>query len=471
MLDAESAQSPEDLVRKARDYATQAHQRIDHRRKYTQQPYDMHLRAVAELVATVSDDREMLAAAWLHDIVEDTPVTLEEVEREFGSAVAGLVNELTDVSRPGDGNRAARKALDRAHLAAASPRAKTVKLADLCDNARDISGADPKFARVFLGEMEALLEVLGEGNARMLAKARRVHAQCVAQVGIGSGTPAPLRMDIDRDAEEQALQQRAVWRQMNAFTVRDLARPLLSLDADQSVSAASALLAGLGTTVLGLRRDGQVRGYIRREDLAGEGPCEQVLRPIAPDQILDNAAPLSAMVHVLTRHEFAFVRMLGQVGGVLARADLQKPIGRMWLFGMMTLMELMFSERIRQTWPDGGWRGLVSPGRLEKARLLQAERERRGQQADLLECLQLSDKAVILVEVPGLVAELGFRSKGTAQSNLKELESLRNHLAHAQDVVSHHWHLIARITRRFEEALMDYGSPSTLTQAPGPLQP
>jgi (p)ppGpp synthase/HD superfamily hydrolase len=119
-------------------FATQAHQRIDHRRKYSQQPYDVHLGAVAELVATVSDDAEMLAAAWLHDIVEDTPVTLEEVEREFGPGVASLVKELTDVSRPGDGNRAARKAIDRGHLAIASPRAKTIKLADLCDNARDI---------------------------------------------------------------------------------------------------------------------------------------------------------------------------------------------------------------------------------------------------------------------------------------------------------------------------------------------
>jgi hypothetical protein len=42
---------------------------------------------------------------------------------------------------------------------------------------------------------------------------------------------------------------------------------------------------------------------------------------------VDSAAPLSAMVQVLTRHEFAFVRLLGQVGGVLARDDLQKPIG------------------------------------------------------------------------------------------------------------------------------------------------
>jgi hypothetical protein len=445
-----------DLLARAREFAIQAHQRIDHRRKYSKQPYDVHLGAVAELVASVSDDAEMLAAAWLHDIVEDTPVTLEDVERDFGPGVASLVRELTDVSRPGDGNRAARKAIDRGHLATASARAKTIKLADLCDNALDISGADTKFARVFLGEMAALLDVLGEGDGRMLARARRVHATCMARL---RAQPEPEASRAPEFSEEQADQRRAVWRQMNTFSVRDLARPLRSLDADQPVSAASALMAASGTPVLGLRREGRVEGYMRREDLTGTGACDQVWRPIDADQVLDNAAPLSAMVQVLTRHEYAFVRMLGQIGGVLAREDIQKPIGRMWLFGMVTLMELMFVERIRERWPDGAWQALLSPGRLDKARLLRAERERRGQPAELLECLQFSDKAVILVEEPDLLVELGFRSKRAAEANLKELESLRNHIAHSQDVASHHWHQIARISRRFDEALMDHPTP------------
>jgi hypothetical protein len=272
--------------------------------------------------------------------------------------------------------------------------------------------------------------------------------------------PKPEASRAPEYSEEQADQRRAVWRQMNTFSVRDLARPLRSLDADQPVSAASALMAASGTPILGLRRDGRVEGYVRRVDLTETGTCEQVWRPVSTDQVLDNSAPLSAMVQVLTRHEYAFVRMLGQIGGVLAREDIQKPIGRMWLFGMVTLVELMFVERIRERWPNGAWQALLSPGRLDKARLLQGERERRGQPAELLECLQLSDKAVILMEEPDLLVELGFRSKRAAEANLKELESLRNHIAHTQDVVSHHWHQIARISRRFDEALMDHPAPS-----------
>ena len=111
---------------------------------------------MAALVAEYTGDPEMIAAAWLHDTVEDTPVTLEELGREFGPGVAELVDQLTDVSRAGDGNRKLRKAIDREHLAGASARAQTVKLADLIDNAVDICRNDTKFARVYLDEMAEL---------------------------------------------------------------------------------------------------------------------------------------------------------------------------------------------------------------------------------------------------------------------------------------------------------------------------
>ena len=92
-----------DLVDRARLFATSAHKRIGHQRKYSNQPYQVHLQAVAKLVASVSDDPEMIAAAWLHDTVEDTPATLDDISGNFGEAVAELVENLTDVSKPSDG--------------------------------------------------------------------------------------------------------------------------------------------------------------------------------------------------------------------------------------------------------------------------------------------------------------------------------------------------------------------------------
>ncbi len=155
------------LRKKARDFAAAAHAAIDHRRKYTGEPYIVHPEEVAELVASIGGDEAMIAAAYLHDTVEDTEVTIEEILKEFGPDVAELVEMLTDVSRPEDGNRAKRKALDLAHSAQASPRAKTVKLADLISNARDIARHDPHFAKVYFWEKERLLEVLKEGDVQL----------------------------------------------------------------------------------------------------------------------------------------------------------------------------------------------------------------------------------------------------------------------------------------------------------------
>ena len=156
---------------KARLFAEAAHAGINQRRKYTGEPYINHPAAVVELVRSVPHTPEMIAAAWLHDVLEDTPAGLATIIIEFGAEVAILVNHLTDISQPSQGNRAARKAIDRAHTAKASPAAKTIKLADLIDNSRSIVAHDPGFCEVYIAEKALLLEVLREGDATLWAMA------------------------------------------------------------------------------------------------------------------------------------------------------------------------------------------------------------------------------------------------------------------------------------------------------------
>ena len=154
----------ESLVERAKAFATRFHESVGHVRKYTGEAYTEHLQAVADMVESVSGSPEMIAAAWLHDVVEDTPATLDQVQKEFGVLVAELVRELTDVSRPEDGNREARKAIDRAHLAEASVKAKTIKVADLIDNSRSVLEHDQRFAKTYMREKQLLLEVLREAD-------------------------------------------------------------------------------------------------------------------------------------------------------------------------------------------------------------------------------------------------------------------------------------------------------------------
>ena len=161
------------MVDRARVFATAAHAAVGQVRKYTFEPYIVHPAEVVSVVKSVPHTDVMLAAAWLHDVVEDTGVTIETIRAEFGAEVAELVGWLTDVSRPEQGNRAIRKAIDRAHSAMAPAEAQTVKLADLISNTRSIVAHDEKFARTYLEEKRLLLEVMTKGDAILMAEATR----------------------------------------------------------------------------------------------------------------------------------------------------------------------------------------------------------------------------------------------------------------------------------------------------------
>ena len=152
-------------------------------RKYTGEPYVVHSLAVARTVARVFPSAMAVSAAVLHDVVEDTDVTLEDLRGclYIGPYVACLVDDLTDVSKPTDGNRATRKAIDRAHTARAHPMAKLVKLADLIDNSRDIFAMDPGFAPVYAAEKAALLDEALQPAAAPSTALERAHARLYAQ--------------------------------------------------------------------------------------------------------------------------------------------------------------------------------------------------------------------------------------------------------------------------------------------------
>jgi len=236
-----------------------------------------------------------------------------------------------------------------------------------------------------------------------------------------------------------------------AFRASDIVEPLRSFDSTRSPADLARLMTDIGIHVAGIRIDGVVMGYVTLEDLKDEEGGQ--LRAFAQDQVIDGDATLSDAIHVLNLHDHCFVTLLGDVVGVITRAELLKPVVRMWLFGIVTFVEMEITERIRALWPNGKWADLISAARLRKARELHEERLKRGQRCELLDCLQYADKAQILMEDPASMAWFGFKTKGTARRIAKETESLRNHLAHSQDIVAHDWAQIVRMTRRLEEVI------------------
>ena len=150
---------------KALQTATEAHEGQD--RKYEGGPYVIHPIRVSERVAFAGLGEDAVAAALLHDVVEDTETSPQDILNAFGPRVARLVEALTDPPTvEGGPNRKARKAATRERFAAPEGQdaidAHTVKVADLLDNLPSIRDYDPGFFKVYQKEARALLEVLTE---------------------------------------------------------------------------------------------------------------------------------------------------------------------------------------------------------------------------------------------------------------------------------------------------------------------
>lgn len=129
-----------ELLDRAIVFAVQAHAGTERRGKGF--PYIVHPMEAVEIVATMTPDQELLAAAALHDTVEDTDVTMEQIRAEFGDRIASLVASESDtpvqgVSQEESWHIRKQAAIDR--LAAASHDAKIVALGDKLSNMRAIA--------------------------------------------------------------------------------------------------------------------------------------------------------------------------------------------------------------------------------------------------------------------------------------------------------------------------------------------
>lgn len=122
-------------------------------------PYVTHPWRVGDTLSMMGEPVEVVMAGYLHDVPEDTPYGLEDIERTFGRKVAALVEWLTNTTHGMKASRAERKRIDRERLANAPREAKLIKLVDRIDNLQD-TGKDEGFLKLYREESQLLLEVL-----------------------------------------------------------------------------------------------------------------------------------------------------------------------------------------------------------------------------------------------------------------------------------------------------------------------
>ena len=144
------------LVDKAIIYAVKAHQGVPRRGRDF--PYIVHPLEALTIVATMTSEPELLAAAVLHDVVEDTPCTVEEIRAEFGDRVAELVDAETekhDQSRSREESWLDRKKAALEELRQSSRNVKIVALGDKLSNMRAIARDFARYGNDFWKQFHA----------------------------------------------------------------------------------------------------------------------------------------------------------------------------------------------------------------------------------------------------------------------------------------------------------------------------
>jgi len=241
-----------------------------------------------------------------------------------------------------------------------------------------------------------------------------------------------------------------------SFRVGQICEALVSFDAETSSLSVRQTLERRGFRIAGLREGGVTVGYLLPADLPADAtPCGAFRREFAPEEIVGDHAPLADALARLADRDRLFVSAFGGVTGIVTWSDVQRPLVRMWLFGLVTLLEMAFTGLVEAFHPDDGWVRHLSPGRLKRAEELRAERLRLlpGGSIRRIDCLQLADKGQILLRDEETRRLLPWSSKEQGERALRRLGRLRDNLAHAQDIVTEDWPVILALAARLDRII------------------
>lgn len=178
---------------------------------------------------------------------------------------------------------------------------------------------------------------------------------------------------------------------------------------------------------------GRKIGYIMHHELI-DGEILKYIRPFHPETLISDSTPISDLLDILSEKEFVYILDKNSIEGIVTRADINKPIVRIYLFGIISLFELHLNYWINKYYKEDEWLNILPENRIIMAQNIYAQRKGNNSQLTILECIQLCDKKVILMKTKAFLETFKF-SKKKFKDLLEDSESIRNELAHSQNSI------------------------------------
>ena len=215
---------------------------------------------------------------------------------------------------------------------------------------------------------------------------------------------------------------------------KDLAEFLVSFDYDQPAKSVKEVVKGKGFTVVGVRKDGGVIGYVITEELKDNSILADCMKEINDENEINENEGIMETLNKLKEKDYYFVKILNHYGGIVTRSDIKKISFRLWVYGTISIFEILLLDILRlQNHNKNSLTELLPKSRIEYAKKIFKLREEKDEFIDFLECLQLTDKlGICILKNKSILANLNL-TVIEAQSLMHKIEYLRNQIAHGND--------------------------------------
>ena len=217
-------------------------------------------------------------------------------------------------------------------------------------------------------------------------------------------------------------------------TVREIYEPLMCCRInDPAIHVKQTLQHRQFDTAGVIEQEQKIFKYVVADEL-NEGTISDYCHEIKLDQVISDSTPLANLLLIPKNNDFVYINHATKVIGIITKADLNKPPVRVYVFGMISLFEMHLNSWIRHEYPENSWHTKISENRLSKAREIHLQRLQKNQDLSLLDCLQFADKGVLLAKSAVFLERFEYKKK-FFEHFVKQVESIRNQIAHSQDSI------------------------------------
>ena len=216
----------------------------------------------------------------------------------------------------------------------------------------------------------------------------------------------------------------------NDITAVSIAENVESLDQNEDVSKIYQIMDEKSFDILCCRNEkDRIIGFWEKDNI------DKGFFSFSTDEIISDSTSLITVFEVLEKKERIFVIEKNKITRIITRSDLEKTPVRLWLFGLISLLEMQLKDQIRITYPNQEWKEYLTLNKINYAESRFEQRKNINQELDIIECLQIVDLKNIVFKSEILKTKL-FEPSDIKRNRVQfqKINKLRNIVAHSQNI-------------------------------------